>query len=152
MAPNLLPRVVSTDNQSLAEFLRSGNPAKGMPPTSVQASQMPALMGYLRFLARSSGDAAARIEIDPENRYASMPHITRFTPVTDAMLLDPSPNDWLWFSRTPDAQRFSPLDQVNRTNVRQLTLAWSKGLPWAGSRPGHSTRPSTRQGAGTGSS
>jgi alcohol dehydrogenase (cytochrome c) len=33
------------------------------------------------------------------------------------------------FSRTYDAQRFSPLDQINRRNVGQLTMAWSRGLP-----------------------
>jgi len=129
MAPNILPRVASSDNRALAEFLRVGNPAKGMPAAPIQPPQMQALMGYLRFLARSGGNASTRTEIDPENRYASTPHITRFTPVTDAILLNPSPNDWLWFSRTPDAQRFSPLDQINRGNIRQLGLAWSKGLP-----------------------
>ena len=41
-----------------------------------------------------------------------------FRPVTDAMLRDPSPNDWLMFSRTYDAQRFSPLEPDHRGNVR----------------------------------
>ena len=31
------------------------------------------------------------------------------------------------FSRTYDAQRFSPLNQVNKQNVGQLTMAWSRG-------------------------
>ena len=47
-----------------------------------------------------------------------------FTPVTEAMLLDPDPGDWLMFSRTYDAQRFSPLDQINTTNVGELEEAW----------------------------
>src|SRR5215510_16329670 len=51
-----------------------------------------------------------------------------FVPVTDQMLLNPSPDDWLMFSRTYDAQRFSPLTQVNKQNVNQLGLAWSRGL------------------------
>ena len=51
-----------------------------------------------------------------------------FVPVTDQMLLNPSPDDWLMFSRTYDAQRFSPLSQVNKQNVSQLALAWSRGL------------------------
>jgi alcohol dehydrogenase (cytochrome c) len=129
MGPTLLPRVANSDNVALAAFLREGNPAKGMPPAPIQATQMPTLMGYLRFLARTGGNARSTVQVDPENRYASTPHITQFKPVTDAVLLDPSPNDWLWFSRTPDAQRFSPLDQINRSNIKQLTLAWSKGLP-----------------------
>jgi len=52
----------------------------------------------------------------------------RFVPVTDQMLLNPSPDDWLMFSRTYDAQRFSPLNQVNRQNVSQLALAWSRSV------------------------
>ena len=129
MAPSLLPRVTAADNAALAAFLREGIPAKGMPPAAIPAPQMPALLAYLRFLARTGTNGRSTVQIDAENRYASTPHITRFSPVTDAMLLDPSPNDWLWFSRTPDAQRFSPLNQINRGNIRQLALAWSKGLP-----------------------
>ena len=54
--------------------------------------------------------------------------VKNFAPVTDQMLLNPAPEDWLMFSRTYDAQRFSPLNQVNKQNVNQLTMAWSRGL------------------------
>src|SRR5262247_474796 len=54
--------------------------------------------------------------------------VKNFVPVTDQILLNPSPDDWLMFSRTYDAQRFSPLNQVNKQNVNQLALAWSRGL------------------------
>ncbi len=50
-------------------------------------------------------------------------------PVTDAMLENPDPADWLMINRTHDEQRFSPLDQINQDNVGQLTLAWARGLP-----------------------
>ncbi len=43
-----------------------------------------------------------------------------FTPVTQKMLESPSPDDWLMFSRTYDAQRYSPLKQINKQNVGQL--------------------------------
>jgi len=51
-----------------------------------------------------------------------------FKPVTQEMLMNPSPDDWLMFSRTYDAQRFSPLNQINKQNVGQLRLAWSRGM------------------------
>src|ERR1700733_3024070 len=51
-----------------------------------------------------------------------------FVPVTEEMLLHPSPDDWLMYSRTYDAQRFSPLKQVDRSNVGQLRMAWARGL------------------------
>lgn len=44
------------------------------------------------------------------------------------MLEDPPPADWLSFSRTLDAQRHSPLEQINRGNVDDLRMAWTRGL------------------------
>ena len=41
----------------------------------------------------------------------------KFVPVTQKMLENPSPDDWLMYSRTYDAQRFSPLKQITRANV-----------------------------------
>ena len=49
-------------------------------------------------------------------------------PVTQQMLEQPSPDDWLMFSRTYDAQRFSPLNQITTQNVGQLALAWARGF------------------------
>ena len=51
-----------------------------------------------------------------------------FVPVTDQMLLDPDPADWLMVHRTYDFQGFSPLDQINRNNVDQLQLAWMRAM------------------------
>jgi alcohol dehydrogenase (cytochrome c) len=59
---------------------------------------------------------------------AVLAQVENFEPVTQQMLLDPSPNDWLMFSRTYDAQRFSPLDQINRQNVDQLRMVWARGM------------------------
>jgi alcohol dehydrogenase (cytochrome c) len=53
---------------------------------------------------------------------------TGFVPVTDKMLLNPSPDDWLMYSRTYDAQRFSPLKQITKSNVGQLREAFKKEL------------------------
>ncbi len=46
-------------------------------------------------------------------------------PLTEDNLKNPSPNDWLMYDRTYDSQRFSPLRQINESNVGQLKLAWS---------------------------
>jgi alcohol dehydrogenase (cytochrome c) len=55
--------------------------------------------------------------------------VKNFVPVTQQMLENPSPNDWLMFSRTYDDQRFSPLNQINTKNVNQLRTAWVRGMP-----------------------
>jgi alcohol dehydrogenase (cytochrome c) len=53
---------------------------------------------------------------------------TGFAPVTQQMLENPDPADWLMLSRTYDEQRYSPLDQVNSQNVGSLRMAWTRGL------------------------
>src|SRR5262245_39461219 len=55
-----------------------------------------------------------------------------FVPVSDATLQKPDPSDWVNWRRTLDAWGYSPLEQINRSNVRQLQLAWSWALPPAG--------------------
>ncbi len=59
-----------------------------------------------------------------------------FVPVTDAMLLDPSPNDWPMWRRTLDGWGYSPLDQIDRGNVNQLRLVWSRALSAGGRQQG----------------
>jgi len=51
-----------------------------------------------------------------------------FAPVTDAMLADPDPADWLMWRRTLDNWGYSPLDQITRRNVDQLQLVWTRQL------------------------
>ena len=50
------------------------------------------------------------------------------TPVTDAMLVNPDPGDWLNYRRTLDGWGYSPLNQINVQNVDQLRLVWSWAL------------------------
>jgi len=51
-----------------------------------------------------------------------------FTVVTEAMLSNPRPDDWLMYSRTYDAQRYSPLNQITAANVSQLRQVFKKEL------------------------
>ena len=51
-----------------------------------------------------------------------------FVPVTDAMLENPAPADWLMWRRTPNGWGYSPLDQINRANVGDLQLVWTRAL------------------------
>ena len=51
-----------------------------------------------------------------------------FKPVTDAMLLNPDPGDWINWRRTLDGWGFSPLKQIDTDNVDQLQLVWARTL------------------------
>jgi alcohol dehydrogenase (cytochrome c) len=55
-------------------------------------------------------------------------------PVTEAMLRDPAPGDWLNWRRTDNAWGYSPLTQITRQNVQQLQLAWSWSMDDTGSQ------------------
>ncbi|MES2604990.1 MAG: PQQ-binding-like beta-propeller repeat protein [Pseudomonadota bacterium] len=123
-APSIVPRVASSTDDNLLAFLRTGSPEKGMPPAAVSREQLPVLVEYLHTLANAAPAVTA-----VQSSVTSLRTIDTFTPLTEAMLLNPHPEDWLWFSRTADAQRFSPLDQIDTTNVGNLALAWSRGLP-----------------------
>src|SRR5450432_397332 len=48
--------------------------------------------------------------------------------VTPARLANPEPGNWLINHRTYDAQRFSPLDRINKDNARNLRLAYAVAL------------------------
>src|SRR5262245_42287292 len=52
----------------------------------------------------------------------------KFIPVSDAMLQKPDPGDWLMWRRTLDGWGYSPLAQVNKTNVAQLRMVWTRAL------------------------
>ncbi len=51
-----------------------------------------------------------------------------FVPVTDQILQNPAPGDWLMWRRTLNSWGYSPLDQITPTNVNTLELAWSVPL------------------------
>lgn len=55
-----------------------------------------------------------------------------FSPVTEPMLRNPAPGDWLNWRRTDNAWGYSPLDQINTRNVQQLQLAWSWAMDSTG--------------------
>jgi alcohol dehydrogenase (cytochrome c) len=54
--------------------------------------------------------------------------IDTISPVTDEMLLSPPDADWLMWRRTYDGWGYSPLDQINKENVKDLQLAWDWGM------------------------
>lgn len=58
-----------------------------------------------------------------------------FEPVTDAMLQNPDPAEWINWRRTLDGWGYSPLNQINRQNVNQIQLAWSWALNSGSSQP-----------------
>ena len=119
--PGVLPSAASAD--ILAYVAQANAVAPG-------AAELPADPVRLSGVALPSGSymeaspyAPPLIRRDGPDRFAG------WRPVTDAALSAPPPEDWLSWRRTYDAQGFSPLKQIDRTNVHRLRLAWSWTLP-----------------------
>ncbi len=55
-----------------------------------------------------------------------------FRPLTQAMLNDPDPSDWLMWRGGYANWGYSPLDQITPDNVNELRLAWSWAFAPAG--------------------
>ncbi len=53
---------------------------------------------------------------------------SEFIPVTDEMVQNPDPADWLTWRRTLDHWAYSPLEQIDRDNVSGLQLVWTRPL------------------------
>jgi alcohol dehydrogenase (cytochrome c) len=53
---------------------------------------------------------------------------SKMTPITDSTLQDPDDADWPMWRRNYEALGFSPLADINRSNVNSLRLAWSLSL------------------------
>src|SRR6266705_3532017 len=60
----------------------------------------------------------------------------RAADVTYERLLNPEPQNWLTHHRDYSAQRHSPLDQINKSNIRNLKLLFA--VPLGGKSTGES--------------
>jgi alcohol dehydrogenase (cytochrome c) len=54
--------------------------------------------------------------------------VANVSPVTDAQLQAPPAGEWLSWRRTLDNWGYSPLAQINKSNVARLGLSWVRGL------------------------
>jgi alcohol dehydrogenase (cytochrome c) len=95
------------------------------------AAGAPAGANDLTLAAPAPRPAAAQAALPPyaqERLTAMRARINRLTPVSEETLRNPPPGDWLHWRRTYDGWAFSPLNQVNRTNVKNLKVAWTASM------------------------
>src|SRR6478672_10263638 len=57
------------------------------------------------------------------------PHpLTAYAPVTDQMLRQPNPADWLMMRGNYEGYGFSALKQIDKSNVKGLQLVWARTM------------------------
>jgi alcohol dehydrogenase (cytochrome c) len=64
--------------------------------------------------------------IPPPTPKATTQTVRSFDPVGDEALRSPKPEDWLLLRRNYQGWGYSPLDQINKNNVKNLQLVWAR--------------------------
>ena len=151
MGPPMALRLAAHDDRQLAELIRGGVPARGMPPSQIADPEMADLLKHLRTIQRRAADApvARRLQLettdgrtldgqvvaegfdDLQLRTADdRVHLlrragARFRDVT-------SDTDWPTYNGDPGGNRYTALTQIDKGNVNRLAIAWMFTLPGAG--------------------
>ncbi len=92
-----------------------------LPASTTALANMLIPAGGFSFMAFSP--YVAKPPVDGPDAFAN------YTPVTEALLTEPPSEDWLSWRRTYDTHGFSPLTQIDKTNVSKLRVAWTWTLP-----------------------
>jgi len=98
----------------LPGLIRNGLPSRGMPGTSLLNTQADSLVVYLRSLARSDDPVRAPVK-------------SRGPTATE--LAVPPEGSWPNYNGVPGGNRYSPLRQIDLSNVRRLRMEWMFPLP-----------------------
>lgn len=116
----------------VAHIFASNGMLRGQTPLTTDSS--------IRIAAYIGEQPAAPSQ--PQRREAAAPSglvirgtVENFEPVTDAMLANPDPADWPAIRRDSYAHSYSPLDQINTANVKDLKLEWVWSMKDGDSEP-----------------
>jgi alcohol dehydrogenase (cytochrome c) len=148
--PSIVAQIDARTEVDLAAFLRTGRPSSGMPAFDMPAPVMSALTGYLRTLVPVSNGAPAgevrmtvettdgqrlegrvlneslsELQIQTSDKRIRLLRKTaggRYRPVT-------SQTDWPTYHGDPSANRFTKLQQIDKSNVAHLAPKWTFSLP-----------------------
>ena len=73
----------------------------------------------------ANAQAPAPSQKQPTRTLRAVPN---FAPITDAMMRTPRPENWQMHRGNYAAWGYSPLDQINKRNVKSLQLIWSRAM------------------------
>lgn len=133
------PSLAEADYVNIAAFMlrANGAPAGDRPLQlagvtaigSVASGQRPAVAA----IGAGAAPPARPAGPPPPRGHSVTGEVRGYVPVTDAMLKNPPPGDWLMARRNYQAWSYSPLEQITRANVGGLKLAWSWSMNETGS-------------------
>ncbi|MGZ3270480.1 MAG: c-type cytochrome, partial [Croceibacterium sp.] len=119
-----------------------------MPPTNPGGLPDATYSAIAAFIVQQNGGTAAMLPTAPvrargeagvgglSTRVYPLPpgpkipdRFAGFTPVTEAELDNPAPENWPAWRRSHLGLGYSPLNQINTSNVASLHIAWAQALP-----------------------
>jgi alcohol dehydrogenase (cytochrome c) len=143
--PAIVRRLALRDDEALAALVRDGLPAAGMPAFQVPEAEMRALVAFLRTLRPSRGREPARITVETTDGRMLQGLVMNQTTVDVQLLSDDhrlhllrrvgkryrpvtSQADWPTYHGQLGGNRYTTLDQIDRTNVARLAPRWTYAL------------------------
>jgi alcohol dehydrogenase (cytochrome c) len=145
-APAIITQLSSYTDRALASVIRTGLPGRGMPGFPVRDTDMRDLVAFTRTLRASSRDLVVRQTIETTDGLALEGRVLnqttsdlqlatddhrvhllrregeRYRPVTSQV-------DWTTYNGEIGGNRYSAIDQIDRTNVSRLAPAWIFTVP-----------------------
>ncbi len=147
--PNIVAQLDARNDQDLTAFLRTGRPGNGMPAFDLPATEMTALVSYLRTLQPISRSAAPNnsrrtVELTDGTKLAGqvlsegMSDLQLRTDDRRIRLLRKVGNqyravtsqvDWTTYHGDPSGNRYTKLTQIDKSNVSKLAPKWVFPIP-----------------------
>jgi alcohol dehydrogenase (cytochrome c) len=141
MGPGITMQVRLRTDQELATLIRAGIPAKGMPAFQFADAELRELIAFLRTLGPRRREAPARVDVETGagtqlsgyvlNRSADEMQVLADEGTLYLFRRDGSRHrrvtsqaDWPTYHGTPNGNRYSPVDQINRATIGRLAPAW----------------------------
>jgi len=82
----------------------------------------------LRITALLSVALAAYAQAPASRPTRTLRAVPNFVPVTDQMIGAPKPENWVTYRGNYQGWGYSPLEQINKANVKNLQLVWSRAM------------------------
>ena len=87
-----------------------------------------ALVFALGATAHTQAPAPAATPAPAETPTKTLKAVPNFVTVTEQMMRAPRPSDWLMSRGNHQGWGYSPLDQINKSNVKNLQLVWARAM------------------------
>ena len=148
LGPPIIRRLVSKDDTQLAALIREGLPTRGMPANDVADPEMKDLIAFLRSLRGGRGAGMRPVRGKAETADGKMLEGLILNQTIEDMQMRTDDNrlhllrkvgekyrevtsttDWPSYNGQPGGNRYTSLDQINKTNVSHMAPKWAFTMP-----------------------